>query len=878
MLLFLFFGKLAAVAVAAADSWFCCAHLLACQTLQVPCHLQSLETTKAQQIFRSQMSLLSSIPDLMSVSTKFKIKHFFTCTDKFPANFVAEKFVQSQYPEWGLSHTVCGVHEVSACEKSMATAVSGHISGMLSLGLSTRHAGVLKELRQVLYNLFVEHLEVLVGVGICKQHRLAMYDLFLPVGIDSPATKAVGEYSKSCKKRSTFVNQRRRLIISTYLNGDITEERLVHYTSGFRDRDDILLEIKKYLIPELLPTGVPLVNRNKWLGTEEAMSFFGLLLCHHNLLPRMMKAWKKSSQEVAAAPDSIAEGPDLGPNWSSWAEAVRRKACPNPSLPSLPIDTLEDVEEEDEDQFKSEPVFDPVTGDVDWTEFRKATLGKALAWCDIGPRDVVILITAAFNPIFRLMTDAIWLGSEAFEKAQNDKASRGEMRSYRVLELYLGSGVNAFKRAMNRLFHEPLDIWPASAQVCHMRTLFFRVLSRSMCSVEQIYGLKHRHPPFTLYGALWGLLNDLRQSPPCLYDSLTQWFVKEFGIDGLCGQDAQNLLAACASISQHDITGIETRHASIRRVLLAKSVNCWAMAFADLSADFLCRQHVILQECLQFKPKPKTTQGGSVKRQRQRRGGGPWRAFIHCNYQGQYLSDDLAEEASLEYHKVKNAGGPEWDFYVNLGLLGTLAGRKGVQAFPSYHDRKRDQAMEVAVAGNQLCLCKLEADLQELRLQRRRRDELEETYQAERFEAAVEVSALVQRELESNCQLDTLSLMRPPNQSCLRPDEDSLADVFFAFPGTSTTPARLQFQVPATKVAIAPRLISRLVIPVLWTFGFFGFDCDQALPILLCPVYITILLYHTILLYYTILTILLYYTILYFDIFKIGPRVTYEMR
>ena len=372
------------------------------------------------------MTVLSSIPDLMEISKQFKLRHFFTCTDKFPANFLAERFLLSQHQDWGLSHTACGVHEVSACEKTMATAVSGHISGMLSVGLSTRHAGVLKELRQVLYNLFEEHLEVLVGVGTCKQHRLAMYDLFLPVVCDSSATRAVGEHRAKCKKSIAFVNQKRRLVLSMFLNGDITQERLVHYTSGFKDRDDILLEIKKYLIPELLPTGVPLVNRNKWLGTEEAMSFFGILLCHHNLLPRMMTAWKKSSQDVAPAAGSIAEGPDLGPNGSSWGKAAsssKAAACPKISLP---IDGLEDVGEEDEDEFKSEPVFDPVTGDIDWAEFRKATLGKALAWCNCDPRDVVILITAAFNPIFRLMTDAIWLGSEAFEKAQNDKVSTGE--------------------------------------------------------------------------------------------------------------------------------------------------------------------------------------------------------------------------------------------------------------------------------------------------------------------------------------------------------------------------------------------------------------------------------------------------------------------
>lgn len=760
------------------------------------------------------MSVLSLVPNLRDLAAKFRLKQFFTCTDKAPYNFVAEKHVQSEHEGWGLSHSACGVHEVSTCEKAMAALVSGHISGMLSLGLSLQHAGVTRELRQVLFDIFAEHLEVRVGVEVCKSHRLAMYDLFLPVGSDHFTTRVHGvhEGAARCKKQSVFANEKRRLILSTFLNGDITQERILHYSPTFRNREDILLDIKKYLIPELLPSGVPLINRNKWLGSEQALSFFGIFLCHHNLLPRIMAAWKKRSPDVTATSASIADGPDLGPNWSSWGSVINgRQASQKPSLPTS--DEPEGMQEDDnEDTTFLETlgnIYDPVTGDIDWAEFRKATLGKAQAWCECNPRDIVILITKAFQPVFRLMTDAIWLGSEAFEKIQKAKVMQGELPSFRILELYVGTGMNAFKQSMNNLFHNPLEIWPDSAQVCHMRTLFFRMLSRSMCAVEQIYAIKHRHAPFILFGALWGLTEDLKRCPSCLWDSLTDWFVKAFGVDGLFREEPQCLLAACASISQHDIAGIEVRHAAIRRVLTVKSVNCWGMAFADLSADFFCRQHVILKE---GPPKPKRSTPGpspGKKKNHRRHAGGAWRAFCHYNYQGQFLTDDLVQEASKNYNAIKEAGGSEWDFYANLGLLGTLANKHGHKAYPSFRKPggPSDPGQTMAVALPSTQVCKLENKLKDMKLQRQGREQMENAKLINQERDEREASARAERELQSTCQLDSLSLLQPSNPSCLCPGE--LWDhVFFAWPGFATVPARLDFLVPAINLAIAPKLVS----------------------------------------------------------------------
>ena len=68
------------------------------------------------------------------------------------------------------------------------------------------------------------------------------------------------------------------------------------------------------------------------------------------------------------------------------------------------------------------------------------------------------------------------------------------------------------------------------------------------------------------------------------------------------------------------------------------------------------------------------------KSRRQRQGaslGGPWRAFLHHRYGGQFLTKRLLQQASGEYSAIKLAAGDDWKYYKEMGLMATLAGRAG---------------------------------------------------------------------------------------------------------------------------------------------------------------------------------------------------------
>ena len=161
-------------------------------------------------------------------------------------------------------------------------------------------------------------------------------------------------------------------------------------------------------------------------------------------------------------------------------------------------------------------------------ETNRATLGKAIAWVKTRPWVVVSLLALTWRPLQSLLHSMIHLGSMDFERKQEAKAVRGEERTFRVLELYLGNDVQRFWASMNKLFHEVSPGLPSSARTCYYRCLMFRLLSRSASATHQIFDVKHKCSPFVLFGCLWGLVSDLEQLPPCLYDELTATLLGQF--------------------------------------------------------------------------------------------------------------------------------------------------------------------------------------------------------------------------------------------------------------------------------------------------------------------------------------------------------------
>ena len=168
--------------------------------------------------------------------------------------------------------------------------------------------------------------------------------------------------------------------------------------------------------------------------------------------------------------------------------------------------------------------------------------------------------------------------------------------------------------------------------------------------------------------------------------------VNRYSWEELLEPEAQNILHTLAASLQFDIVGIEVRHASCRRLKAVKSCMTWALGIEDLlGSEFVCREQVIQQQNFQ-----RATGAGCMALSKTGRGrgrpprkskGGPWRAFLHHTYANKFLSRERLREASRTYRAMKAANGEEWEFYKNLGLLATLAGRRGLK--PLKQKRKK---------------------------------------------------------------------------------------------------------------------------------------------------------------------------------------------
>ncbi|CAE7297145.1 unnamed protein product [Symbiodinium sp. CCMP2592] len=789
-----------------------------------PCWLQCMQSTTAQQISQSQRNLLSSISNLNDVSKLFMTRHACVTTDRYAANLVAEQDIQSRSGQWCLTHMLCHVHQLSSSEKSLGDLIAGHVGGIVSLGLSTRFAGVLPELQQALYSLFEDELEIIVGQGPAREHQDAILDLFLPV--DEKKVTEVADRMKSRGPTTALAQQRRRCVIRHYLNGAIDQEKLVHFTPVLLDREQLLAEIRTELIPALLPMPCPIINRSRWFGCEQAFGWVGILLSHHNLLPRLIQRWRGISTAAAsgmaqmARPASVSTGPSLGPKFGNWGDLANRAAQTQTAQDTTagvhperfparqgqnPAEDMGYAEgtslEPGDSSFVAEILRDPATGDINWQEQNKATVAKAVAWCQSQPANAVIAMSIAWGPILCLMHTVLKLGSESWEHEQDSWAST-KLQSARVVS----RSSHGHLKHMNDLMHTSSAAIQASGRTLSVRCLLFRLLSRCGATVHQVFALQHKRAPYVLFGALNGNLGPLRGLPECLHDELTTVVCGRFPKEGtdLLEPEAQAILACLAQNLESDIVGIETRHASVRRCCYARSVQVCTIDFRDLGAEWITRQQVILREPLttaatkQRKPREKA----KAKKSR----GGSWRAYQHLFLRNEPMDP---ARASQEYHALKQRGGPDWDQCKNVGLLMTMAGRAGKKSFKRWIPSRGRRVVESS--GGLRCL---KDALVEISAGRKRSVELAAAAEEQTEQLLDKVSKdtadqLGQEFTEPQLSQDALlGSVSNGNQTLFPANAGASNGAFQCLPASMSSPSLLKFLVPADVLAQEPYLSS----------------------------------------------------------------------
>ena len=80
---------------------------------------------------------------------------------------------------------------------------------------------------------------------------------------------------------------------------------------------------------------------------------------------------------------------------------------------------------------------------------------------------------------------------------------------------------------------------------------------------------------------------EFQTTPPCMLDDWTKDMIKHH--PDLSGEVFQKLILT-AMMAHFDMATIEAKHATVRRLLVSRSVQTHKRSFKDLSAEWLCNQ------------------------------------------------------------------------------------------------------------------------------------------------------------------------------------------------------------------------------------------------------------------------------------------------
>ena len=197
--------------------------------------------------------------------------------------------------------------------------------------------------------------------------------------------------------------------------------------------------------------------------------------------------------------------------------------------------------------------------------------------------------------------------------------------------MFFRTDLKKFRSETNEIFHAEMVGIPRSQRILQHQVLAFRMLSTAACCAEFYIYAAWRGFPVQLFAALDGNSN-LASARPCLLCPLSQQILQLFG-DDLYGDDCQAVIHALASKFSLDISDLESRRASTRRINTVRSVQTRRSQLVVVSADWACRCNVTNREEVLGVTKPVAEQASASEapddgQKKKHHRANPWNAFL----------------------------------------------------------------------------------------------------------------------------------------------------------------------------------------------------------------------------------------------------------
>ena len=622
----------AAAAAAAADQYF----LFSGNPVT---WIQTLESASAECL----KAALQAASPVSRASQAFGMRVRAATSDRLAANLKAERALAAERGlGWVSLQSACDVHSVAGAHTKALAFVSEFISLMVNLSLSLRLHGNMRRFRACLKQLIAAKLVIKQG----------------------ESSREARDYREFCLKlflaRGSFA-AKRRMLLWLWCNGEWRNpDAIEHYVDPrsapeHREPAYISKMIAEAIVGSMATRAPKLFPRHRWTGSDIATDEIGLMLCVHNMLHDAYAAFLISFGHSGARALAPSRAGNPGSQQASQLLAIE-DAVGDPGHEDAPGDHEAEHAREAEPDVEQPPFVEAVggIGAADWQKMNMKFRQQGFLFIKQQPLATVMLLRLCIEPLRLLMSAHFLLAGKDWETTQRARDAaflegkpQAQPREYRAAIAAEGRLEVAFFDAILDLGtnHRPWRHIPSFRLTVAFRALAFKMLSRMGCVVEENLREPHSRFPVKLFLLLSddSFAEEFVGAKACELDSFSRQFIQMFAEAGLSSPDALAVLRATALVWKFDISGIEARHAAIRRLLAASGHQTNVMSSKTLSSMWACSQLAARQtSChgpgikkLHLKDELRV---GKRKKRARRRGRSAWQAYVSEASKGQHAN------------------------------------------------------------------------------------------------------------------------------------------------------------------------------------------------------------------------------------------------
>lgn len=540
------------------------------------CSLSLLSSGTGVCIKEAQLRLTG----VSRAATKFDQAMRVVCTDRASANIVAEKAIAAERGvAWNSLHVFCDIHRTSAAHEKTFHLVDENVRGMIHTALALQNGNAMKRFRSCMREEIASRFRVLSGAPTqeAERHKQRVLRLFVSHGARLPM---------------------RRLLLSLCPNGDWRHDMVEYYPPIGQERrtdEEYLEHVTAGVIAAVCSCQPCTYPRHRWTGADLAIDSLGIIEAVHKLLSTTFERFTSSFEHGSRARQVLTSG-------ARASVAASRPHAADDAGDQFRGGGARPCEAQNETMTEmiiaDEAAQQPSGGqERSWAEINASHRRIALTWVQSDPLAKIMLQRLVLEPLRQVLVAQFATAGDDFEQKQRSKLAQAMQdgapvtfgsRKYRLTIAAEGGVETKCFAQIHTLFAEAAmwEIFPRTAYTVRFRSLAFRMLSRAGCVVKQLLEFPHQSFPYRLFLLLSnpGKAQELADVPECLLDGWSLDMKKRHPT--FAEPEFLQKLAMVALLLWVDISQVEARHATIRRLLVGASLQTHPQVFTDLAAQW----------------------------------------------------------------------------------------------------------------------------------------------------------------------------------------------------------------------------------------------------------------------------------------------------